>query len=129
MNKFALVIGLALLTAGCSNKPKLEAPPCPADEKAGEAINSSGFAPAVSDDGRFTFLKFGAGQELPNFTALRLDGNERAVDHTFNPETNTVTVLGIYPTIVLRADKRVACIRNLGYDPQNPQVRNGGAVW
>src|SRR5690349_13687770 len=127
MNKFAMMIGLSLLAGACSNKPKLEAPACPAADSGGETVNASGFAPAVSDDGRLTLLKFGPGQELPNITALRVNGAEHAVDHTYNPETNIVTVLGIYPTIVLRAGNRVACIRNMGYNAQSPQVANGGA--
>lgn len=131
--KHIILIGLVVLS-GCSGKPKLEAPPCPAIEKGGQAANQAGAAPVVSDDGRFTYLKFGGGQEIPNISALRLDGGERAADSTFDPERRIVTVFGIYPTIVLRSDKRIACIRNMNYDPKNPQVRatlarEDGAVW
>lgn len=132
MNKFILFGCLALI--GCGGKPKLEAPLCPDITKGGQAINEDNLAPVVSDDGRFTYLKFGMGQEVPNISALRYTGEERVVDHNFNPETRIATVFGVYPTIVLRAEKRVACIRNMQYDPRSPQARNtiakeDGAIW
>ena len=134
MNKNTIgLIGMVLLSA-CSDKPKLEAPLCPDVTKGGQAINAANMAPVVSDDGRFTYLKFGSGQEIPNISALRLDGAERIADHSYDATRQIVTVFGIYPTIVLRADKRIACIRNMSYDPRNPQAKNtiareDGAIW
>lgn len=133
MNKTVIFIISALSLVACG-KAKLEAPACPAAEKGGQAINEPGAAPVVSDDGRFTFLRFGQGQEVPNITALRVDGRERAVDSNFNPDTRIATVFGIYPAIVLRTEKRVACIRNASYDPRSPQTkytvaREDGAIW
>ena len=132
MNKFIVLSCLAF--AACSSKPKLEAPACPASDKAAQEVNLPGKPPVVSDDGRFTYLKFGQGQEVPNITALRLDGRERVIDSNFNPDTRVATVYGIYPTLVLRADKRIACIRNAAYDPRSPQAKNtiareDGAIW
>jgi hypothetical protein len=125
MNKLiAFVATSCIVLSGCSSKPKLEAPECPTSEKGAKPVNEEGLSPIVSDDGKFTYLKFGKGQEVPSFTSLRIDGKERVIDYTFNPDTLTATVFGIYPTIVLRAGGRVACIRNTAYDPRSPQSRD-----
>lgn len=135
MNKLIIFASISCLAAsGCSSKPKLEVPECPAPGKKEQEINQQGLSPVVSDNGRFTYLKFGAGQEVPNFTALRIDGGERVVNYTFDPDTRIATVFGIYPAIVLRAGGRVACIRNGAYDPRGPQTRitsvsGDGRVW
>jgi len=134
MNRFVFLAVLFMFAlSGCGSK-KLEIGECPTSQKAEEPINDPGLPPVVSDDGRFTHLRFGLGQETPNITALRTDGTERRVDSNFDPNSRVVTVFGIYPTIVLRAGNRVACLRNATYDPRSPQSRavsvgGDGAIW
>lgn len=107
-------LALVLLSvAGCSGN-RLAAPECPAGDAA--PANAAGLAPVVWDDQRSTYLRFPGNQPVPAITALRVDGAERAVNFTADPAAGTVMVHGVYPAIVLRDGKRVACIRNRAFD-------------
>ena len=112
MTRAALAI-LLLSVAGCSGN-RLAAPTCPASDA--EPANVAGLAPVVWDDQRSTYLRFPGNQQVPAITALRMDGAERAVNFTANPAAGTVMVHGVYPAIILRDGKRVACIRNGAFD-------------
>lgn len=113
MNKTIAILSVLALAA-CSG-PKLTAPECPSSGEV-EPANAEGAPPVVWDDAASTYLRFPGHQEMPAVFALREDGTERAVNTNVDPTTRTITVHGVYQTIVLRDGKRVACIRNNAFD-------------
>lgn len=105
---------LASLALGACSSNRLSAPVCPASGE--RPANVEGLAPVVWDDARFTYLKFQGHQSIPNVSALGEKGAERSVNFNFNPDSETLTVHGVYPVIVLRNGSQVACIRNNVFD-------------
>ncbi len=115
---------LALLAVAACSISKVEAPPCPAEGAA--PANSDGIRASIWDDARSTFLRFPGNQAVPAITALRTDGVERAVNTTSDPDNGTIMVHGVFPAIVLRDGKRVACLRNRAYDQVGVRPVTGG---
>lgn len=83
------------------------------------------------DDGRFTTLKFPAGQDIPAIYHVSPDGAESLVNK--HVEGNKVILHKVSPVWMLRFGDRVLKIWNVGYRPRNglstetrtisPQVR------
>lgn len=111
MRTAAICAATALALVACSSG-RLEAPDCEGQPEA-----SYGAAPDVEDDGYTTYLRFPGRLRIPAVTAIGQDGREAAVRTTEDPERGEVRVHGVYPAIVLRDGSRVACLKNMAFDP------------
>lgn len=69
----------------------------------------------VSDNGRFTILRFPAAQPIPAIYSLTPDGSETLVP--FDVRGEFVVVHGAYPELRLRRGREVACLWNDAYAP------------
>lgn len=86
-----------------------------------EAQGSSALQPSeISDNGRFTVLRFPGGQTLPAIYEVGDDGAERLVG--FDVRGEFVVVHGTARQLRLRQGRQVVCLFNLAFDP-----RQGGA--
>lgn len=112
MTRTAVLLVSALL-AGCASN-RLEAPKCSGD--ATSPANVLGASPVVWDDRTDTWMRWPGQQRRPTISVLREDGTEATVNTYPSPDTDTVKIRGIHPTIVLREGARVACVINNAYD-------------
>lgn len=79
----------------------------------------------VSDNGRFTLLRFPGGQALPAIFMVTEDGTERLTPHDVRGEF--VVIHGTARAYRLRRGHDVLCIFNEAYDPRAPQTGTGTA--
>lgn len=86
-----------------------------------EAQGSSDLQPSeISDNGRFTVLRFPGGQRLPAIYEVGEDGAERLI--AFDVRGEFVVLHGTAKQLRLRHGRQVVCLYNLAFDP-----RQGGA--
>jgi type IV secretion system protein VirB9 len=69
----------------------------------------------VSDNGRFTVLRFPGGQVLPAIYAVGVDGTEALA--AFDVRGEFVVVHGVAPALRLRLGRELLCITNAAYRP------------
>ena len=74
----------------------------------------------VSDNGRFTLLRFPGGQSLPAIFTVTEDGTERLTP--FDVRGEFVVVHGTAPALRLRRGAEVLCIYNDAFNPRAGQV-------
>lgn len=69
----------------------------------------------VFDDGRFTYLRFPAAQEVPAAYVINSDGTEAMASGTMRGDQLVLQVVA--PKIILRKGKAVACVQNRSFNP------------
>lgn len=79
----------------------------------------------VSDNGRFTVLRFPGGQALPAIYAVAADGGEQLVNYDVRGEF--VVLHLVSPELRLRRGDAVLCIYNLSFDPYGRAFASGAA--
>lgn len=79
----------------------------------------------VSDNGRFTLLRFPGGQAMPAVFAVTEDGTERLTP--FDVRGEFMVLHGTAKTYRLRRGKAVLCIFNEAFDSRAPQTGTGTA--
>ena len=79
----------------------------------------------VSDNGRFTLLRFPGGQPMPAIFMVTEDGTERLTP--FDVRGEFVVVHGTARSYRLRRGREVLCIFNEAYNPRSPQTGTGTA--
>jgi type IV secretion system protein VirB9 len=81
----------------------------------------------VSDNGRFTVLRFPGGQVLPAIYTVGVDGTEALA--AFDVRGEFVVVHGVSPALRLRLGRELLCITNAAYGPQgSPSLTASAAV-
>lgn len=71
----------------------------------------------VWDDGRFTYIAFPAGAQLPAVYTVGDDGEEVIANPAVDPKTGVLSVPALVKKLVLRrGDKLVACVFNKSYN-------------
>lgn len=91
-----------------------------------ELQGSGEIAPSeVSDNGRFTVLRFPGGQAMPAVYGVTPDGAERLVP--FDVRGEFLVVHGTGPQFRLRRGRAVLCILNRAFNPQAGGAPNGAA--
>jgi type IV secretion system protein VirB9 len=81
----------------------------------------------VFDDGRFTFLRFPAAQNVPAVFEIGPDGEESIVDGAM--EGDYYVVRHIARRFVLRMGKAVACVENRAFNVYGAPTPNGTRSW
>lgn len=85
---------------------------------------SSALAPSeVSDNGRFTVLRFPGSQPLPLIYSVGPDGAEGLVAYDVRGEF--VVVHSVHQQLRLRRGRELACVRNRGFNPLTPATGTG----
>ncbi|MET4682643.1 TrbG/VirB9 family P-type conjugative transfer protein [Brevundimonas faecalis] len=79
----------------------------------------------VSDNGRFTLLRFPGAQSLPALFEVGEDGAERLIPYDVRGEF--VVIHGTARGLRLRRGSSVLCIFNEAFDPRGASVSNGAA--
>ncbi len=79
----------------------------------------------VSDNGRFTVLRFPGAQPLPAIFAVSADGEESLVP--FDVRGEFVVIHGVTPGLRLRRGRTVLCIFNEAFDPRGSTTGSGTA--
>ena len=79
----------------------------------------------VTDNGRFTVLRFPANQPLPSIFAVSADGEESLVP--FDVRGEFVVIHAVVPGLRLRRGQSVLCIFNEAYDPRGVAFGTGTA--
>jgi len=79
----------------------------------------------VSDNGRFTLLRFPGGQPMPAIFMVTEDGTERLTP--FDVRGEFVVIHGTARSYRLRRGREVLCIFNEAYEPRSPQTGTGTA--
>lgn len=69
----------------------------------------------VFDDGRFTYLRFPAAQEVPAAYIINSDGTEAMASGVMRGDQLVLQVVA--PKIILRKGKAVACLQNRSFNP------------
>jgi type IV secretion system protein VirB9 len=78
------------------------------------------------DDGRFTYLAFAPGAELPALYLEGDDGQEAIAHPSVDPKSGVIAISLLAKKIVLRrGDKLVACVFNKGYAGPGRGASNG----
>ncbi|CAN7621233.1 P-type conjugative transfer protein VirB9 [Phenylobacterium sp. LjRoot219] len=77
----------------------------------------------VSDNGRFTVLRFPANQAMPTIFAVTADGTERLVP--FDVRGEFVVIHSVERTLRLRRGRRVLCIYNDAHQPYGVNLGTG----
>lgn len=77
----------------------------------------------VSDNGRFTVLRFPANQPIPSIFAVSDDGEERLVP--FDVRGEFVVIHAVSPGLRLRRGRAVLCLFNEAYDPRGTATSTG----
>jgi type IV secretion system protein VirB9 len=77
----------------------------------------------VTDNGRFTVLRFPANQPLPSIFAVSTDGEEGLVP--FDVRGEFVVIHAVVPGLRLRRGASVLCIFNEAYDPRGVATGTG----
>lgn len=71
----------------------------------------------VWDDGRFTYLKFAANQDMPTVYIVNVEGKESIVNFTTVGKSNQILkVHKVHPKFYIRAGNRVLALFNEAYD-------------
>jgi type IV secretion system protein VirB9 len=68
----------------------------------------------IYDDGRFTYMRFPGGQEIPAVFMINADGSESIVNGAMRGEHFVVQVVA--KQLVLRKGQSVACLQNRSYN-------------
>lgn len=68
----------------------------------------------VFDDGRFTYLRFPAAQEVPAAYIINSDGSEALANGTMRGDQLVLQLVA--PKIILRKGRAVACVENRSYN-------------
>ena len=71
---------------------------------------------AMWDNGRFTYLKFGDGRDVPTIYRVETDGTETLLNT--HRENDTTVIHEVNKKIVLRLGQAVLLIENRGFNPQ-----------
>ena len=79
----------------------------------------------VSDNGRFTLLRFPGGQAMPAIFMVTEDGTERLTP--FDVRGEFVVIHGTARSYRLRRGREVLCIFNEAYEPRSSQTGTGTA--
>lgn len=79
----------------------------------------------VSDNGRFTVLRFPASQPIPAIFSVSTDGEESLVP--FDVRGEFVVIHGVTPGLRLRRGRTVLCIFNEAFDPRGDSTGTGTA--
>jgi type IV secretory pathway VirB9-like protein len=101
---------VALALAACSSGGDL--PVCTGAET---AATPPGLSPVVWDDGRHTFFRFPGNQRIPQISPLTPDGREGAANS--NTSGDLVEMHQVAERWALRDGRKVACVRNLAFNP------------
>ncbi|WP_269714865.1 TrbG/VirB9 family P-type conjugative transfer protein [Caulobacter sp. NIBR2454] len=80
----------------------------------------------VSDNGRFTVLRFPGGQAVPAVFAVAPDGEETLA--AFDVRGEFVVVHGVHAQLRLRQGRQVACLWNEAFDPRRGGAASGTAA-
>lgn len=80
----------------------------------------------VSDNGRFTVLRFPGGQDVPAVFAVGADGAETLAP--FDVRGEFVVVHGVHPQLRLRRGGEVLCLWNEAFDPRSGGAASGTAA-
>jgi type IV secretion system protein VirB9 len=101
--------------------------PKPSDNTNYWVQGAEALAPSSAwDDGRFTYLAFAPGAELPAIYIEGDDGEESVTRPSVDPKTGVLTVSLLTKKIVLRrGDKLVACVFNKSYTGPGRGASNG----
>jgi len=75
------------------------------------------------DDGRFTFLRYAGGREMPAVFVVNADGSESLVDS--HVEVDTVVVHRVAERFVFRRGGSVGCVVNKSFDPRGIETLSG----
>ncbi|ACG78764.1 type IV secretory pathway, VirB9 component [Phenylobacterium zucineum HLK1] len=88
---------------------------------------SRAIAPSeVSDNGRFTVLRFPGAQAIPGLFVVTPDGSEALAP--FDVRGEFVVVHQTAPQLRLRRGREVLCIHNLAWSPRGPRLTTGTAA-
>lgn len=91
------------------------------------AQGSSALQPSeISDNGRFTVLRFPANQPLPAIYQVEAGGVEALA--AFDVRGEFVVVHGVVPQLRLRRGREVLCLYNEAYDPYGVRPQTGTAA-
>jgi len=104
---------LALAGLGACSGPEMVSNDCPAQPA---AQPPAGMSPP-EDDGFNTFLRFPGRMVVPTITVKDQTGQERAVDHTTDPDTGEVVLHGVFSVIVMRSGPHTVCFTNNAWNP------------
>lgn len=77
----------------------------------------------VFDDGRFTYMRFPAAQEIPAAYIINSDGAEAMASGFMRGDQLVLQVVA--PKIVLRKGKSAACVQNRSYNPYGVYTPTG----
>lgn len=80
----------------------------------------------ISDNGRFTVLRFAGQQALPTIYAVGEDGQEALIP--FDVRGEFVVVHAVLRELRLRRGRAVLCIFNEGFNPNGPKLQTGTAA-
>ncbi|WP_369062164.1 TrbG/VirB9 family P-type conjugative transfer protein [Caulobacter sp. 73W] len=80
----------------------------------------------VSDNGKFTALRFPGGQAIPAVFAVAPDGAETLAP--FDVRGEFVVVHGVHAQLRLRQGRQVVCLWNEAYDPRGGGAPSGTAT-
>ncbi|MEH6433853.1 TrbG/VirB9 family P-type conjugative transfer protein [Massilia sp. DD77] len=72
------------------------------------------------DDGRTTFLRFGARSSIPGIYEADEDGTVKRIEN-INVSDDVVHVQGVRRKLILQTGEEIACVFNEGYDPGAPR--------
>ena len=79
----------------------------------------------IFDDGRFTYMRFPGGQEIPAVFMINADGSESIVNGAMRDDRFVVQVVA--KQLVLRKGQSVACLQNRSYNPYGVATPTGTA--
>lgn len=89
----------------------------------------TGLAPtSVTDDGRFTFMRFDSTRELPVAYKVLPDGREALTNFHMESDTGTMVIHETSPKFILRYGSAVLAIRNDGFNPDGKLNVSGTTV-
>lgn len=71
----------------------------------------------VTDNGRFTFMRFDSDRELPVIYKLLPDGTEALTNSHMDSESGTVVIHEVASNFILRYGNAVLALRNNGFNP------------
>lgn len=89
----------------------------------------TGIAPtSISDDGRFTFMRFDSTRELPVAYKVLPDGQETLTNYHMESDTGTMVIHETAGKFMLRYGTAVLAIRNDGFNPDGKLNVSGTTV-
>lgn len=89
----------------------------------------TGIAPtSISDDGRFTFMRFDTSRELPVAYKVLADGTEALTNFHMENDTGTMVIHETSAKFMLRYGSAVLALRNDGFNPDGKLNLSGTTV-